>query len=618
MFTSTRQIFGQPRYLPVDEDHPVAPVDVNGITKYATEQLHLLYHDVYGLGASAVRLTNVYGPRQRLRDDLQGFLPIFVRRALDDDAITVFGDGAQQRDCLYVDDVVECLMLAALGPDAAGQIFNVGNDEHLVLRVIADEVVRAAGAVAVELTPWPPDRDAIDIGSYFGDSSKAKRMLGWEPRTSFRDGIALTFEFYRARPRGTGDRGVPGHRLSTSPRRARRFEPDLSAAVDRVWRRERTCSGPSSTAFETELPRSRVAAMRSVSHRAPTRSASRSGGRRRSGRRGDRARVHRGATAAAVCATGATPVFVDVDPATAALDGLPRLGAVTDDTRAVIPVHLYGRRAPLPDLGFPVVEDAAQALGALDPGSPSAAVACSFYPTKNLGGDRRRRRRAHRRRRRCRDDSPPPGTRAHRGLRAHADRHQRPTVRARGGSTPGGAAAPCVRQPAPRGRSQRATARPPRRCVGTRRTTTTCTTCAWRGFPIATGSASKCPSDTGVHYPLALTQQPAYAAFVRAAVPRSRSVGGGVCVAAMLSRDDRRRDRGGVSLAPVNPSVVAISVFFPCYNDEATIASMVDLAVATLERVGVTDAEVIVIDDGSTDDRRGARRPRTQEPLLRS
>ena len=146
VFTSTRQIFGRPRYLPVDEDHPVAPVDVNGITKYATEQLHLLYHDVYGLGASAVRLTNVYGPRQRLRDDLQGFLPIFVRRALDDDAITVFGDGSQQRDCLYVDDVVECLMLASLGPDAPGQIFNVGNDEHLELRVIADEVVRAAGS----------------------------------------------------------------------------------------------------------------------------------------------------------------------------------------------------------------------------------------------------------------------------------------------------------------------------------------------------------------------------------------------------------------------------------------------------------------------------------------
>jgi UDP-glucose 4-epimerase len=200
VYTSTRQIFGKPRYLPVDEEHPVAPVDVNGITKYASEQLHLLYHDVYGLRASAVRLTNVFGPRQRLRDDLQGFLPIFVRRALADDSISVFGEGDQERDCLYVDDVVECLLLTALASDAAGQIFNVGNDERLALGAIADAVVRAAGSGRVEHVPWPPDRDAIDIGSYFGDSSKAKRVLGWQPRTSFAEGIARTVAFYRARP----------------------------------------------------------------------------------------------------------------------------------------------------------------------------------------------------------------------------------------------------------------------------------------------------------------------------------------------------------------------------------------------------------------------------------
>ncbi len=199
VYTSTRQIFGKPRYLPVDEEHPVAPVDVNGITKYATEQLHLLYHDVYGLRSSAVRLTNVFGPRQRVRDDLQGFLPIFVRLALADDVIAVFGDGAQQRDCLYVDDVVECLLLAAITDDAAGEIFNVGNDERLSLSEIADAVVLAAGTGRVEHVPWPPDRDAIDIGSYFGDSSKAKRMLSWEPRTSFAEGIERTIAFYRAR-----------------------------------------------------------------------------------------------------------------------------------------------------------------------------------------------------------------------------------------------------------------------------------------------------------------------------------------------------------------------------------------------------------------------------------
>jgi len=198
VYTSTRQIFGHPKYLPVDEDHPVSPVDVNGITKYATEQFHLLYGETYGLRASAVRLTNVYGPRQRLRDDFQGFLPIFVRQALQGETLLVFGEGEQERDCLFVDDVVECLLRAAVSPDAVGQIFNVGNDERLALRALADAVVAAAGSGRVEHAPWPPDRDAIDIGSYFGDSSKAKRLLGWEPRTPFGEGIERTMAFYRA------------------------------------------------------------------------------------------------------------------------------------------------------------------------------------------------------------------------------------------------------------------------------------------------------------------------------------------------------------------------------------------------------------------------------------
>jgi UDP-glucose 4-epimerase len=198
IYTSTRQIFGHPRYLPVDEEHPVSPVDVNGITKWAAEQLHLLYTELYEIRATAVRLTNVYGPRQRLAGDLQGFLPIFVRRALEGEPITVFGDGAQERDCLYVDDVVECMLLAARTTEAAGEVFNVDNDERLSLRQIADAVVDAAGSGSIESVPWPPDRDAIDIGSYYGDSSKAKRILGWEPRTPFAEGIRKTIDFYRS------------------------------------------------------------------------------------------------------------------------------------------------------------------------------------------------------------------------------------------------------------------------------------------------------------------------------------------------------------------------------------------------------------------------------------
>jgi UDP-glucose 4-epimerase len=199
--TSTRQVYGRPRYLPVDEDHPTAPVDVNGIDKLAGEQLHLLYASVHDMAISALRLTNVYGPRQCLQRDGLGFLPVFVRRALRGEPIHVYGDGLQQRDCLHVDDVVKALASAATAPDSAGQVFNLGHYDALGLGEIAQIVATAAGGSStVDFVPWPSDLARIDIGSFAGDFSKAKRMLGWEPLIPFDDGIASTLAFYREHP----------------------------------------------------------------------------------------------------------------------------------------------------------------------------------------------------------------------------------------------------------------------------------------------------------------------------------------------------------------------------------------------------------------------------------
>jgi UDP-glucose 4-epimerase len=201
VYSSTRQVYGRPQYLPVDENHPTNPVDVNGVSKLACEQLHLLYATVHRMTVTALRLTNVYGPRQRLTIDDLGFLPVFVRRALDGDSLKVFGDGAQLRDCLYVDDVVEALMLAATTPDANGEVVNLGHSDALSLLDIARHVAAAAGTgVEVELVPWPADHARIDIGSFRGDFAKAKRLLGWEPDTSFADGVERTIAFYRTRP----------------------------------------------------------------------------------------------------------------------------------------------------------------------------------------------------------------------------------------------------------------------------------------------------------------------------------------------------------------------------------------------------------------------------------
>ena len=195
--TSTRQVYGRPRYLPVDEDHPTAPVDVNGIDKLACEQLHLLYGTTYDLRVSVLRLTNVYGPRQHLEREGLGFLPVFVRQALLGDEIVLYGDGTQRRDCVHVDDVVEALLLAATTPEAVGEVFNLGHDDSLSLAEIARLTQDAAGnGGTVRCVPWPDELLRIDIGSFHGDFAKAKRTLGWSPRISFADGIERTVRSY--------------------------------------------------------------------------------------------------------------------------------------------------------------------------------------------------------------------------------------------------------------------------------------------------------------------------------------------------------------------------------------------------------------------------------------
>jgi UDP-glucose 4-epimerase len=200
--TSTRQVYGRPRYLPIDEAHPTDPIDVNGIAKLAGEQLHLLYGRVHGLPVSVLRLTNVYGPRQRLLGDAQGFLPIFVRRALQAEPITVYGEGDQLRDCLHVDDVVAALVASAVVPDVVGEVCNLGHPAPETLgriaRIVVDAVADAGGPRGeVVSVPWPAERAKIDVGSTTCDSSKAKRLLDWEPSIDLATGLPRTVAFYR-------------------------------------------------------------------------------------------------------------------------------------------------------------------------------------------------------------------------------------------------------------------------------------------------------------------------------------------------------------------------------------------------------------------------------------
>jgi UDP-glucose 4-epimerase len=197
VYASTRQVYGVPESLPVTESHPLHPTDVNGINKMAGERYYLLYNNVYGIRASALRLTNTYGPRMRVRDARQTFLGWWIRQAIEGEEIQIYGDGNQVRDLNYVDDVVAALLLAAACPEADGQVFNLGAPSAVSLKDLAALLLKLAGGGRQAIVPFPPELKAIDIGDYYGDFSRIRKALGWEPRVGLEDGLTRTLEFFR-------------------------------------------------------------------------------------------------------------------------------------------------------------------------------------------------------------------------------------------------------------------------------------------------------------------------------------------------------------------------------------------------------------------------------------
>jgi UDP-glucose 4-epimerase len=198
VFAASRQQYGRPRSLPVTEDHPLVPVDVNGINLVAGEAYHLLYHQVYGIPAISLRLTNTYGPHLLMKHGRQGFITVFIRLALEGKPIKVFGDGSQLRDFTYVSDAVDAFLAVGVTESAYGHALNVGGDEAVPLLEVAQLCQELAGVGGnVETAPWPEDREKIDIGSIYVDHTRLTNETGWRPHVGLRDGLAKTIEFYR-------------------------------------------------------------------------------------------------------------------------------------------------------------------------------------------------------------------------------------------------------------------------------------------------------------------------------------------------------------------------------------------------------------------------------------
>jgi UDP-glucose 4-epimerase len=194
---STRQIYGVPDYLPVDEKHLLHPTDVNGINKMAGEWYHILYSHVYGIRATSLRLTNTYGPRQLMKHNRQGFIGWFIRLAIDGEEISVYGDGKQLRDLNYVDDAVEAFLLAGATDEVNGSVYNLGGPEPVSLLHIVETLMELCPEASYKLVPFPPEKKRIDIGDYYGDYSRIRKALGWEPQVGLREGLARTIEYYR-------------------------------------------------------------------------------------------------------------------------------------------------------------------------------------------------------------------------------------------------------------------------------------------------------------------------------------------------------------------------------------------------------------------------------------
>lgn len=197
IYAGTRQVYGIPQFLPVNEKHPVMPIDYNGISKIAGEWYHMVAHRNFGLRAVSLRMTNVYGPRMRVKDARKTFIGEWFRLLIEDKELQVFGTGQQMRDLNYIDDVIDALLGIALHPQSDGNVYNLGGNEPISLLDLAKLMITISGSGRYRIRPFPPSRKRIDIGSYYGDYTKIQQAIGWNPTISLLEGVQRTLAYYR-------------------------------------------------------------------------------------------------------------------------------------------------------------------------------------------------------------------------------------------------------------------------------------------------------------------------------------------------------------------------------------------------------------------------------------
>jgi UDP-glucose 4-epimerase len=197
LYSGTRGEYGPAVRLPVSEDQPANPRGIYELSSLTAQQLFRIYHDHHDIHTITLRLTNIYGERAQMKHARFGVANWFIRLAIDDETIPVFGSGSYLRDFVYVDDAVDAILICAATEEAYGQVFNVGNDRASNFRELAETIVRIAQSGRWAFAPFSPERAVHEPGDFFSDISKIRRIVGWEPRTSLEEGIRKTVDYYR-------------------------------------------------------------------------------------------------------------------------------------------------------------------------------------------------------------------------------------------------------------------------------------------------------------------------------------------------------------------------------------------------------------------------------------
>jgi UDP-glucose 4-epimerase len=197
IFTGTRGQYGPSTTLPVDELAPTNPLGMYAITNLTAEKIVLMYQEVHGLKGSCLRITNTFGPRHHMKHNRYGVVNWFVRLALDDETIPVFGDGSILRDFLYIDDLTDALLRVGLTDEVYGEVLNVGSAVPVSFRDLIAKIVELCGSGRHELAPFTEERKALEPGDYWTDIAKIRRLTGWEPRVELADGLERTIAYYR-------------------------------------------------------------------------------------------------------------------------------------------------------------------------------------------------------------------------------------------------------------------------------------------------------------------------------------------------------------------------------------------------------------------------------------